>query len=331
MDRLSRARRLVPHQRELGEPHARRRHLHLRGPAAELRGPARARRARACTWCRASARSSPTRRPRPGGRSGSTTRPSTSSTTCATRRCPRRARRSSCATWPPASSRQQLDRTKPLWELWMVQGLTRKRFAFVTKTHHALVDGVSGVDIATVLFDVKPVPEPAEPDHDWVAEPDAVGRPAARQGRRGPRRARRSRAAAPARARGRAPAGDRCTRSPRRPRRSARSAGTSPTRRPTVPLNVAGRLAPPLRVGARRPRPVQADQGRARRHRQRRRPRRRHRRAARAGCTRAASAPRAWSCAPRSRSRSGPRTSAASSATRSPRCAARCPSTSRTR
>jgi diacylglycerol O-acyltransferase len=66
---------------------------------------------------------------------------------------------------------QQLDRTKPLWELWMVQGLTRKRFAFVTKTHHALVDGVSGVDIATVLFDVKPVPEPAEPDRDWAPGP----------------------------------------------------------------------------------------------------------------------------------------------------------------
>ncbi len=48
---------------------------------------------------------------------------------------------------------QQLDRTKPLWELWLVQGLTRKRFALITKTHHALVDGVSGVDIATVLFD----------------------------------------------------------------------------------------------------------------------------------------------------------------------------------
>jgi diacylglycerol O-acyltransferase len=66
---------------------------------------------------------------------------------------------------------QKLDRTKPLWELWIVQGLTRKRFAFVTKTHHALVDGVSGVDIATVLFDVKPVPEPAEPDHEWVPSP----------------------------------------------------------------------------------------------------------------------------------------------------------------
>ena len=67
---------------------------------------------------------------------------------------------------------QQLDRTKPLWELWLVQGLTRKRFALITKTHHALVDGVSGVDIATVLFDAKPVPEPAEPDHDWVPDPE---------------------------------------------------------------------------------------------------------------------------------------------------------------
>jgi diacylglycerol O-acyltransferase / wax synthase len=67
---------------------------------------------------------------------------------------------------------QQLDRTKPLWELWLVQGLTRKRFALVTKTHHALVDGVSGVDIATVLFDLKPVPEPAESDDDWVPSPE---------------------------------------------------------------------------------------------------------------------------------------------------------------
>ena len=70
---------------------------------------------------------------------------------------------------------QQLDRTKPLWELWLVQGLTRKRFAFVTKTHHSLVDGVAGVDIATVLFDVKPVPEPAEADHEWVASPEPSG------------------------------------------------------------------------------------------------------------------------------------------------------------
>ena len=55
---------------------------------------------------------------------------------------------------------QQLDRTKPLWELWLVEGLRKRRFALISKTHHALVDGVAGVDIATVLFDVKPVPEP---------------------------------------------------------------------------------------------------------------------------------------------------------------------------
>jgi WS/DGAT/MGAT family acyltransferase len=66
---------------------------------------------------------------------------------------------------------QALDRSKPLWELWLVQGLEKNRFALVTKTHHALVDGVAGVDIATVLFDVKPVPEPIEPDRDWVPHP----------------------------------------------------------------------------------------------------------------------------------------------------------------
>jgi diacylglycerol O-acyltransferase len=71
---------------------------------------------------------------------------------------------------------QQLDRTKPLWELWLVQGLKQKRFALISKTHHAVVDGVAGVDIATVLFDVTPVPEPAEPEHEWVpqSEPSAA-------------------------------------------------------------------------------------------------------------------------------------------------------------
>ncbi|CAN5586600.1 wax ester/triacylglycerol synthase family O-acyltransferase [soil metagenome] len=66
---------------------------------------------------------------------------------------------------------QALDRTKPLWEIWLVQGLEKNRFALVNKTHHALVDGVSGVDIATVLFDVKPVPEQVEPESVWVPKP----------------------------------------------------------------------------------------------------------------------------------------------------------------
>jgi WS/DGAT/MGAT family acyltransferase len=53
---------------------------------------------------------------------------------------------------------QQLDRTKPLWEVWLVEGLDGGRVALISKTHHALIDGVSGVDLATVMFDLGPVP-----------------------------------------------------------------------------------------------------------------------------------------------------------------------------
>src|SRR5690348_5676559 len=67
---------------------------------------------------------------------------------------------------------QQLDRSKPLWELWLAQNLERDRFALLTKTHHAMVDGISGVDIGTVLFDLEPIPEPAESDDGWVPEPE---------------------------------------------------------------------------------------------------------------------------------------------------------------
>jgi len=70
---------------------------------------------------------------------------------------------------------QQLDRTKPLWELWLVEGLRKKRFALISKTHHALVDGVAGVDIATVLFDVKPVPETPPPREEWIPRPEPSG------------------------------------------------------------------------------------------------------------------------------------------------------------
>jgi len=53
---------------------------------------------------------------------------------------------------------QQLDRSKPLWEVWLVEGLDDGRLAMISKTHHALIDGVSGVDLATVMFDMDPVP-----------------------------------------------------------------------------------------------------------------------------------------------------------------------------
>jgi len=68
---------------------------------------------------------------------------------------------------------QPLDRHKPLWELWLIEGLDGGRFAVISKTHHALVDGISGVDIAAVLFDAAPDPEPAlEPPPAWVARPE---------------------------------------------------------------------------------------------------------------------------------------------------------------
>jgi len=67
---------------------------------------------------------------------------------------------------------QQLDRDKPLWEIWLVDGLEGDRFALLSKTHHALVDGISGVDIISVLFDTSPEPAaPADPGDRWLPRP----------------------------------------------------------------------------------------------------------------------------------------------------------------
>jgi diacylglycerol O-acyltransferase / wax synthase len=71
---------------------------------------------------------------------------------------------------------QQLDRSKPLWEMWLIQGLEGNRFALISKTHHALVDGVSGVDLATVLFDTNPVPTGiTPPSRPWEPKPEPSG------------------------------------------------------------------------------------------------------------------------------------------------------------
>src|SRR3954452_10172833 len=66
---------------------------------------------------------------------------------------------------------QQLDREKPLWEIWLVDQVAGDRFALICKTHHALVDGISGVDIMTVLFDLDPDPPEPEPGPAWAARP----------------------------------------------------------------------------------------------------------------------------------------------------------------
>ena len=55
---------------------------------------------------------------------------------------------------------QRLDRSKPLWEMWLIEGLKEDRFALISKTHHSLIDGIAGIDLATVLFDVSPDPPP---------------------------------------------------------------------------------------------------------------------------------------------------------------------------
>jgi WS/DGAT/MGAT family acyltransferase len=55
---------------------------------------------------------------------------------------------------------QPLDRCKPLWESWLVEGLEDDRFALIFKTHHSLVDGIAGVDLATVLLDLERNPNP---------------------------------------------------------------------------------------------------------------------------------------------------------------------------
>ncbi len=69
---------------------------------------------------------------------------------------------------------QRLDRSKPLWELWLVEGLSGGRFAIVGKTHHCLVDGISGVDITTVLFDLEREPDTPQADEPeaWLPEPE---------------------------------------------------------------------------------------------------------------------------------------------------------------
>jgi diacylglycerol O-acyltransferase / wax synthase len=64
-----------------------------------------------------------------------------------------------------------LDRNRPLWEMYLVEGLAGGRFAVIHKTHHAMVDGVSAVDIAQVILDTTPVPREI-PEDVWMPRPE---------------------------------------------------------------------------------------------------------------------------------------------------------------
>jgi WS/DGAT/MGAT family acyltransferase len=69
---------------------------------------------------------------------------------------------------------QPLDRTRPLWEIWIVEGLENGGWAMVAKTHHAMVDGVSGTDLLATIMDLSPTVPVAEPD-DWKPSPSPSG------------------------------------------------------------------------------------------------------------------------------------------------------------
>jgi diacylglycerol O-acyltransferase / wax synthase len=59
---------------------------------------------------------------------------------------------------------QALDRKRPLWEMWVVEGLEGDRFALLTKTHHCMIDGISGADLMSVVLSPFPTDDPGTPE-----------------------------------------------------------------------------------------------------------------------------------------------------------------------
>ncbi|SEL99474.1 acyltransferase, WS/DGAT/MGAT [Blastococcus sp. DSM 46786] len=66
---------------------------------------------------------------------------------------------------------QRLDMAKPLWELWLVEGLADGRWALISKVHHCMVDGVAGTDLMQLMFDLDPDATHAEP-REWTPRRD---------------------------------------------------------------------------------------------------------------------------------------------------------------
>jgi WS/DGAT/MGAT family acyltransferase len=65
-----------------------------------------------------------------------------------------------------------LDRSRPLWEMWLVEGLEDGRVAVCNKTHHAAIDGVSGAELLAAILQISPDQEPPPPEREWRPEPE---------------------------------------------------------------------------------------------------------------------------------------------------------------
>ena len=150
-------RHVLAARRARADPRARRGDDRRRGRAAAVR---RARRAR-----RAAARAGPALPPaghrrRPGvaraTRCGPTTRASTSSWHVRRVALPAPGGMAELRELVGRIMSEPLDFTRPLWQLYLVEGLERERHAYVSKTHHALVDGVAAVDVGTIILDAEP-------------------------------------------------------------------------------------------------------------------------------------------------------------------------------
>ncbi len=70
---------------------------------------------------------------------------------------------------------RHLDRTKPLWEIWIIEGLSEGRFAMLAKVHHCMVDGIAGVDLLVALLDGAPS-HTSQPEATWTPRPRPAGR-----------------------------------------------------------------------------------------------------------------------------------------------------------